>query len=164
MTATRLFDRAVIRLRTEDPEEDVADFLQGLVTNDVAGTLPAYAGLLTPQGKMLFDFIVWPGAQGELLLDCEADAADDLVKRLLLYRLRRKIEIDWARGASAGSLPPARAIKQQTRPGRRTALRLAFPKAARNWPISCGSKPMRSSSTASALARGAMSGRKTPRG
>ena len=93
MTATRLFDRAVIRLRTEDPEEDVAGFLQGLVTNDVAGTLPAYAGLLTPQGKMLFDFIVWPGAQGELLLDCEADAAEDLAKRLSLYRLRRKIEI-----------------------------------------------------------------------
>jgi tRNA-modifying protein YgfZ len=93
MTATRLFDRAVIRLTTEDPEEDVAGFLQGLVTNDVAGTLPAYAGLLTPQGKMLFDFIVWPGAQGELLLDSEADAADDLVKRLSLYRLRRKIGI-----------------------------------------------------------------------
>ena len=93
MTATRLFDRAVIRLTTEDPGEDVAGFLQGLVTNDVAGTLPAYAGLLTPQGKMLFDFIVWPGAQRELLLDCEVDAADDLVKRLSLYRLRRKIGI-----------------------------------------------------------------------
>ncbi|WP_284124852.1 CAF17-like 4Fe-4S cluster assembly/insertion protein YgfZ [Parerythrobacter aestuarii] len=93
MTATRLFDRAVIRLTPQDPGEDVADFLQGLVTNDVKGTLPAYAGLLTPQGKALFDFIVWPGGNGELLIDCEAEAADELVKRLSLYRLRRKIAI-----------------------------------------------------------------------
>lgn len=94
MTATRLATRAVIRLSTEDPEEDVAAFLQGLVTNDVTGTLPAYAGLLTPQGKTLFDFIVWPGTAGELLLDCEAEAAEDLARRLSLYRLRRKIAIE----------------------------------------------------------------------
>lgn len=83
----------MIRLSTDDPDEDVAGFLQGLVTNDVTGILPAYAGLLTPQGKTLFDFLVWPGAEGELLLDCEADAAEDLAKRLSLYRLRRKIAI-----------------------------------------------------------------------
>lgn len=93
MTATRLKHRAVIRMSSEDPEEDVLAFLQGLVTNDVTGTLPAYAGLLTPQGKTLFDFLVWPGATGEALIDCEADAAEDLAKRLSLYRLRRKISI-----------------------------------------------------------------------
>ncbi|HBM73153.1 MAG TPA: folate-binding protein YgfZ, partial [Erythrobacter sp.] len=93
MTATRLFDRAIVRLTSEDPDEDVIAFLQGLVTNDVTGTLPAYAGLLTPQGKTLFDFLVWPGAAGEVLIDCEADAAEDLAKRLSLYRLRRKIAI-----------------------------------------------------------------------
>ena len=76
MTATTLTDRAVIRLSGED----VRGFLQGLVTNDVTDTLPVWAGLLTPQGKCLFDFLVW--ADGEdLLLDCEAEAADDLVKR-----------------------------------------------------------------------------------
>ena len=78
MTATRLMNRAVIRLSTDDAEENVASFLQGLVTNDIAGTLPAYAGLLTPQGKTLFDFIVWPGPAGELLIDCEAGAAEGL--------------------------------------------------------------------------------------
>ena len=93
MTATRLFDRAIVRLTSEDPDEDVIAFLQGLVTNDVTGTLPAYAGLLTPQGKTLFDFLVWPGAAGEVLIDCEAEAAEDLAKRLSLYRLRRKIAI-----------------------------------------------------------------------
>jgi len=88
-----LLNRAVVRLAPEAPGEDVAAFLQGLVTNDVTGTLPVYAGLLSAQGKTLFDFIVWPGAEGALLLDCERDAADELAKRLSLYRLRRRIAI-----------------------------------------------------------------------
>lgn len=92
MTATRLFDRALVRLSPLAEGEDVAGFLQGLVTNDVTGALPVWAGLLSPQGKTLFDFIVWPAGDG-LLLDCEAAAADELVKRLSLYRLRRQIGI-----------------------------------------------------------------------
>lgn len=93
MTATRLFDRALIRLSPRpDSGEDVVDFLQGLVTNDVAAVLPAWAGLLSAQGKALFDFIVWPGGHG-LLLDCEAQVADALVKRLSMYRLRKAIDI-----------------------------------------------------------------------
>jgi folate-binding protein YgfZ len=91
MTSTRLFARAVVRLSAGN-SEDVGEFLQGLVTNDVTGILPVWAGLLTPQGKVLFDFIVWPTGGG-LLLDCEADAAEALVKRLSLYRLRRAIDI-----------------------------------------------------------------------
>ena len=51
MTATRLFERAAVRLAptdgTEDAAEDVADFLQGLLTNDVKGELPAYAAIVT---------------------------------------------------------------------------------------------------------------------
>ena len=92
MANERLFSRAVVRVAPEEPGEDAAQFLQGLFTNDVTGTLPVYAGLLTPQGKTLFDFIVWPGGK-DLLLDCEAEAADELVKRLSLYRLRRNIAI-----------------------------------------------------------------------
>ncbi len=92
MTATRLFSRAIIRLSSQDEDEDVADFLQSLVTNDVTGALPAWAGLLTPQGKVLFDFIVWPSGR-DLLLDCEAEVADALIKRLSIYRLRRRIAI-----------------------------------------------------------------------
>lgn len=93
MTATRLFDRAVIRLSPRAGSgEDVADFLQGLVTSDVKKTLPVWTGLLTPQGKALFDFLVWP-AGDDLLLDCEADAADALIKRLTMYRLRKAIDI-----------------------------------------------------------------------
>jgi folate-binding protein YgfZ len=109
MAATTLTDRAIVRLSGEG----VRDFLQGLVTNDVAGELPVWAGLLTPQGKCLFDFIVW--ADGEdLLLDCEAAAAEDLVKRLTIYRLRRPIRIErqpgiavhWSLEGGAGSIDP----------------------------------------------------------
>ncbi|MBC2665816.1 folate-binding protein YgfZ [Novosphingobium flavum] len=91
MTGTQLYARALVRLSPEEGE-DAAAFLQGLVTNDVTGFLPVWAGLLSPQGKVLFDFIVWPAGR-DLLLDCEAEAAEALVKRLSLYRLRRKIAI-----------------------------------------------------------------------
>ncbi|WP_188643734.1 CAF17-like 4Fe-4S cluster assembly/insertion protein YgfZ [Tsuneonella deserti] len=94
MPATRLFERAVVRVAPQAPGEDAGAFLQGLLTNDVTGPLPVYAGLLTPQGKTLFDLIVWPGAPGELLLDCEAATADELVRRLSLYRLRRQLRIE----------------------------------------------------------------------
>jgi hypothetical protein len=89
MASTTLTDRAVVRLSGED----VRSFVQGLVTSDVGGDLPIWAGLLTPQGKCLFDFVVW-GDGEDLLLDCEADAADDLIKRLTIYKLRRPIKIE----------------------------------------------------------------------
>ena len=92
MTATRLFSRALVRITPEAEGEDVGAFLQGLVTNDISGALPVWAGLLSAQGKTMFDFLVWPAGEG-LVLDCEAAAADELVKRLSLYRLRRKIAI-----------------------------------------------------------------------
>jgi folate-binding protein YgfZ len=88
MSGTTLSDRAVIRLSGQG----VRDFLQGLVTNDVAGPLPVWAALLTPQGKALFDFIVW-GDGDDLLIDAEAEQADALAKRLSLYRLRKPITI-----------------------------------------------------------------------
>jgi tRNA-modifying protein YgfZ len=88
MMNTSLTDRALIRLSGEG----VRDFLQGLITNDVLGDLPVWAGLLTPQGKALFDFLVWEDGD-DLLIDCEQDQAAALAKRLSLYRLRRPIMI-----------------------------------------------------------------------
>ena len=93
MANERLFSRAVVRVAPEAEGEDAAAFLQGLLTNDVTGALPVYAGLLSAQGKTQFDLIVWPAGDGALLLDCEAEFADELVKRLSLYRLRRKLAI-----------------------------------------------------------------------
>src|SRR6476661_9648629 len=109
MAATTLTDRALVRLSGED----VRGFLQDLVTNDVAGPLPVWAGLLSPQGKCLFDFIIWADGD-DLLLDCEAAAAEDLIKRLAIYRLRRPIRIDrdnalavhWS--ADTGDMPDPR--------------------------------------------------------
>ena len=109
MAATTLADRALVRLSGED----VRGFIQGLVTNDVTGALPVWAGLLTPQGKCLFDFMVW-GDGDDVLLDCEAEAVEDLIKRLSIYRLRRKIEIardeslavHWSRDGDEGLPDP----------------------------------------------------------
>lgn len=93
MSATCLTSRTLVRLAPRDgADEDVRDFLQGLVTNDVSGELPVYAALLSAQGKAMFDFLVWAD-ENALLLDCEASVAPDLVKRLSLYRLRRQIDI-----------------------------------------------------------------------
>src|SRR5579884_3610372 len=109
MAATTLTDRALIRLSGED----VRGFVQGLVTSDVTGALPVWTGLLTPQGKCLFDFLVW-GDDDDLLLDCEANAATDLIKRLSIYRLRRRIAIavdpslavHWSPESDAGDVDP----------------------------------------------------------
>ena len=96
MSAPRLFDRAVIRLSPSGEGENIRDFLQGLVTQDCKADLPLWSGLLTPQGKALFDFFLWADSNTpeDILIDCEAAQADALVKRLSIYRLRRKIRID----------------------------------------------------------------------
>ncbi len=107
--ATTLGDRALLRLHGED----VRGFLQGLVTVDTAGPLPRWAGLLTPQGKALFDFILWPHDE-DVLIDCEAAQADALAKRLTVYRLRRAIAIvredalavHWSADAPGGNAAP----------------------------------------------------------
>jgi folate-binding protein YgfZ len=91
MAATTLTDRSLIRLTGED----VRGFLQGLVTNDVSALAPdkpVWTALLTPQGKALFDFILWADGD-DVLIDCEREAAVDLSRRLTLYRLRRPIRI-----------------------------------------------------------------------
>ncbi len=76
---------------------EVRDYLQGLVSNDVTKVAPdraIYAALLTPQGKFLHDMFVTADDDDGLLLDCEADRRDDLMRRLKIYRLRAKIAID----------------------------------------------------------------------
>ena len=91
MTGTTLTDRALLRLSGED----VRGFLQGLVTNDMAilaPERPLWAGLLSAQGKALFDFILWDDG-ADVLIDCEAAHAEALARRLTLYRLRRAILI-----------------------------------------------------------------------
>jgi len=74
---------------------DAAGFLDNLFTADVSGAggdRAAYAGLLTPQGKILFDFIVL-GDGERLLIDIDRALVADFVRRLGLYKLRAKVEI-----------------------------------------------------------------------
>ena len=91
MTGTTLTDRALLRISGEEARS----FLQGLLTRDVL-TLkadePRWTGLLTPQGKALYDFILWTDGD-DVLIDCEVAQADALAKRLILFRLRRKVTI-----------------------------------------------------------------------
>ncbi|HEY8698152.1 MAG TPA: hypothetical protein VIM02_11065 [Rhizomicrobium sp.] len=86
-----LYNRAVIAISGGEARA----FLQGLITNDVQALAPGkaiYAALLTPQGKILFDFFVIEREES-LLLDCWATAQQALLKRLLMYRLRAKLDI-----------------------------------------------------------------------
>jgi hypothetical protein len=89
--AALLSDRAVVLV--SGPA--ASSFLQGLVTNDIDKAMPGgavHAGLLTPQGKILFDFFVVPAADGFLLEIAKTKAAE-LVQRLGFYRLRAQVEI-----------------------------------------------------------------------
>ncbi|HUJ02979.1 MAG TPA: hypothetical protein VLW75_05020 [Rhizomicrobium sp.] len=108
---TRLDDRAVIALLGPDART----LLQGLITNDIDRLSPGralYAALLTPQGKILFDFLISEG-DGAVLLDCAAASAEALAKRLAMYRLRAKVEIGirpqlaviWGEGLDDPRLP-----------------------------------------------------------
>ena len=90
--ATLLADRSLVRLSPTAEGEDVRGFLQGLVTSDTAAAMPQWGALLTPQGKCLFDFILWADG-ADVLIDCARDAAEALARRLTLYRLRRAIMI-----------------------------------------------------------------------
>jgi len=71
-------------------------FLDNLLTNNVSGLAPgraAYAALLTPQGKIIVDMLVSP-VSGGFRLDAPLPLIPDLARRLTLYRLRSKIEIE----------------------------------------------------------------------
>lgn len=85
-------DRGVIAVSGAD----AVKFLQGLLTNDVAGLSPgtaAHAALLSPQGKILFDMLVLRTGEDTFLLDCPAGKTDDLVRRLTMYKLRADVRI-----------------------------------------------------------------------
>ncbi len=119
MTHTTFHDRAIIRLSPRDDSEDVRAFLQGLVTQDtnlVQENAPVWTALLTPQGKVLFDFLLWADGK-DVLVDCEAPQADALAKRLSIYRLRRKIAIarDDSLYVGWGDVPPS-AVQSATDP------------------------------------------------
>jgi folate-binding protein YgfZ len=91
MPLCHMNNRAVLRLSGPDSRA----FLQGLLTQDVSGlseTTPLYAGLLSPQGKALFQLFLFADGK-DVLLDVEAAQADALSRRLTMFRLRRQMTI-----------------------------------------------------------------------
>lgn len=83
--------RAILRLKGPDARS----FLQGLVTNDVMPVTAGkavYAAMLTPQGKYMYDMIIMADGD-DLLLDIEAERKTDLMRRLMMYKLRADVAI-----------------------------------------------------------------------
>jgi len=91
---SRLFTRLETRGLLEIDGPDALKFLQSLLTNEppeAEGTA-RYAALLTPQGKVIADFVVYRQA-GAFLLDCPAPLTQTLVDQLQKYRLRSRVTI-----------------------------------------------------------------------
>lgn len=107
---TQLPQRGILEIQGEDR----ASFLQGLITNDihlVSSEHSIYACLLTPQGRYLYDFFIVE-EEGSYLLETEASRLNDLLKKLNLYKLRSKVQLNlrsdlkvyafWGEGVALG--------------------------------------------------------------
>ena len=93
----RLADRAFIEVSGPDR----AEFLQGLITQDVtklnASCPLLYGALLTPQGKFLFDFFLWHEAD-KIVIETDADRRDELLATLSKYKLRKNVTMTPSEG------------------------------------------------------------------
>jgi folate-binding protein YgfZ len=92
MPAAYLKERRFLRISGEDAE----NFLQNLITTDIVsmGVGEARPGaLLTPQGKILFDFVIWRDESG-FILETDAPQLDALLRRLTMYKLRAVVTLE----------------------------------------------------------------------
>ncbi|MDH6229999.1 folate-binding protein YgfZ [Mesorhizobium soli] len=92
MHSALLSDRTIISVTGAEAEH----FLQNILTVDLDALAEGEAkpgALLTPQGKILFDFLISRDGSGGFRLDCRSDVADDFLRRLTLYKLRAKATI-----------------------------------------------------------------------
>jgi folate-binding protein YgfZ len=96
LQAALLSDRGVVKVSGEDSRT----FLNGLFTIDVGKMTPGtarFGALLTPQGKIIADFIVFEATEedsGGFLIDCPRALASTLAEKLGFYKLRAKVQID----------------------------------------------------------------------
>src|SRR5476651_2251700 len=101
MKSALLPERGVVKVAGEDARR----FLNGLASNDIGTVAPGnarFAALLTPQGKIIVDFIVAEAASedgGGFFLDCPRALAPALVEKLKFYKLRAKVTIEDLSGA-----------------------------------------------------------------
>lgn len=105
--ACRLSDWGVIRAQGEDARK----FLHGQLTQDIehlAAGQARLAGYCSAKGRLLATFVIWPAAEGELLLACSADLLPAVLKRLSMFVLRAKCKLsdasaDWPLWGVAGT-------------------------------------------------------------
>jgi len=96
MKAAILPDRGVVKVAGEDAR----DFLNGLITTDLTDLAPGLArfgALLTPQGKIIVDFLITEapaGHGGGFLIDCPLPLAKGLADKLGFYKLRAKVSVE----------------------------------------------------------------------
>src|ERR1700760_3996896 len=96
MKAALLPDRGVVKVTGETAR----DFLNGLITTDTTRLQPGlgrFGALLTPQGKIIVDFLITEapaGHGGGFLIDCPKALADGLATKLKFYKLRAKVTVD----------------------------------------------------------------------
>src|ERR1700691_1244859 len=96
MKAAPLPDRGVVKVSGHDAR----DFLNGLITTDMTRLQPGlgrFGALLTPQGKIMIDFLITEapaGHGGGFLIDCPKVLAQALADKLGFYRLRAKVGIE----------------------------------------------------------------------
>ncbi|WFR96320.1 YgfZ/GcvT domain-containing protein [Rhizobium tumorigenes] len=91
MPAVFLNDRSLLRITGAEAES----FLQNLITTDLGALAASEArpgALLTPQGKIMFDFMIWRNGDG-FVVETDSVQGEALLKRLSMYRLRAAVEI-----------------------------------------------------------------------
>ena len=96
MKSAFLPDRGVVKVAGEDAR----NFLNGLVTTDLDRLKPGlgrFGALLTPQGKIIVDFLITEvpaGHGGGFLIDCPKALAESLATKLKFYKLRAKVTVE----------------------------------------------------------------------
>jgi folate-binding protein YgfZ len=96
MKSAFLPDRGVVKVAGEDAR----NFLNGLITTDLDRLKPGlgrFGALLTPQGKIIVDFLITEvpaGHGGGFLIDCPKALADSLATKLKFYKLRAKVTVE----------------------------------------------------------------------
>ena len=78
--------------------DDVSEFLQGLITNDMRhlkdGAMSIYSVFLNIKGRVLYDTIIYKThEEGMLYVECDSMIANNLLKHLKMYKLRKKVDI-----------------------------------------------------------------------
>ncbi|KAJ8672975.1 hypothetical protein QAD02_004236 [Eretmocerus hayati] len=88
-----LSNRSLLRLAGIE----TADFLQGLITNDInllkEGATSLYSLFLNTRGRVLYDTIIYKAQEETFFVECDIKVLSNLVKHLKMYKLRKKVDI-----------------------------------------------------------------------